>query len=179
MQFDLDDWLPDPSVRTIHRREAAADPERLWHAAESVRLRDSPVLGRVVRWRIPRTSPDVTFRDLFHAYPFTAIAEGERWSVSGLCGRIWSLRRDYPRLEGLDDFLAWDEPNTVRVLLAHWIEAEGDRSAIVSESRIKPVDRRSGMRVRALWTALGRFERLIGAEALKVAARRAEDVEAA
>lgn len=174
MEFDLDDWLPDPAVRTSHRREADADAERLWHAAESVRLRDSPVLGRAVRWRIPSTSPELTFRDLFRSYPFTAIAEGDRWSVSGLCGRIWSLRRDYAHLDGLEEFLAWDEPNTVRVLLAHWVEPEGDRSEIVSESRIKPVDRRAGMRVRALWAALGRFERLIGAEALKVAVRRAE-----
>jgi hypothetical protein len=30
------------------------------------------------------------------------------------------------------------------------------------------------IRVRAVWTAVGRFERLIGGEALRVAARRAE-----
>ena len=45
------------------------------------------------------------------------LAEGERWSVSGLCGRIWTLTRDYPRLDGPDAFRAWDEPGTVRVLL--------------------------------------------------------------
>jgi hypothetical protein len=174
MQFDLDDWLPDPSVRTLHRREADADPERLWHAAEAVRLRESPVLGRIVRWRIPQTSPEITFRDLFRSYPFTAIAEGECWSVSGLCGRIWSLRREYAHLDDLDEFVAWDEPNTARVLLAHWVEVSDGGAVIVSESRIKPVDRRAGLRVRTLWTALGRFERLIGAEALKVAVRRAE-----
>jgi hypothetical protein len=174
MHFDLDDWLPEPAVRTEHRRAADCGPDELWRAAETVCLRESPVLGRIVRWRIPQTSPEITFRDLFRSYPFTAIAEGDRWSVSGLCGRIWSLRREYAHLDGLDDFLAWDQPNTARVLFAHWVESSEGRAEIVSESRIKPVDRRAGVRVRALWAALGRFERLIGAEALKVAVRRAE-----
>jgi hypothetical protein len=175
MQFALDDWLPEPSVRTLHRRAAEAGADELWHAAETVRLRDSPVLGRIVRWRIPQTAGDVTFRELFRSYPFTVIAEGERWSVSGLCGRIWTLRREYAHLDGLDDFLAWDEPNTARVLFAHWVERSEGRAEIVSESRIKPVDRRAGVRVTALWTAVGRFERLIGAEALRLAVRRAEE----
>jgi hypothetical protein len=140
-----------------------------------VRLRDAPVLGRAVRWRIPGTSPDLSFRDLFRQYPFAVIAEGARWSVSGMCGRVWTLRRDYPRIEDADDFLAWEEGGTVRVLLAHWIERDSPgRHALVSEARIKPVDRQAGFRMRALWAVIGHFERLIGGEALQIAARRAE-----
>jgi hypothetical protein len=175
VELDLDAWLPEPDVRTFHRRTAGADVDRLWRAAETVRLRDAPVLGRVVRWWIPDSSPDLPFRELFRSYPFAEVAEGTRWSVSGLCGRIWARRPDYRRLSGLDEFLAWDEPGTARVLFAHWIEPTGDGgTALVSESRIKPVDRRASLRVRALWAGVGRFERLIGGEALEVAARRAE-----
>ena len=65
--------------------------------------------------------------------------------MSGLCGRIWTLPRDYPRLDGPDAFRAWDEPGTVRVLFAHWVEPDGDGgSAIVSEARVAPVDRARG-----------------------------------
>jgi hypothetical protein len=175
MGLDLDDWLPEPHVRTRHRRPARASADSLWHAAETVRVRDAPALGRVVRWRIPGTAPEIPFRDLLRRYPFTVLAEGDRWSVSGLCGRIWTLQRDYPRLAGADDFDAWDEPGTVRAVLAHWIEAGRDgRPALVSESRVKAVDRRARVRLRALWTVVGQFERLIGAEALRAAARRAE-----
>lgn len=166
-------------MRTLHRRPADADAERLWRAAQTVSLQDAPMLGRVVRWRIPGTAADLSFRELFRSYPFAVIAEGERWSASGLCGRLWTLRRDYPRISGLDEFLAWDEPGTARVLFAHWIEADDDgATALVSESRIKPVDRRASLRLRALWAAVGRFERQIGGEALKAAARRAEDGDA-
>ena len=44
----------------------------------------------------------------------------------------------------------------------------------MSESRIKPIGRRAAVRTRALWAVVGRFQGLIGGEALRVAARRAE-----
>jgi hypothetical protein len=175
VDLSLDDWLPDPQVRTRHRRVARADPERLWRAAESVSVCDAPMLDRVVRWRIPGTPRDIAYREVFRRYPFTVLAEGENWSASGLCGRIWTVQRDYPRIESAQEFLAWDRPGTVRVLMANWVEPAGDgHAALVSESRVAPVDRRAGLRLRALWTLMGRFERLIGGEALRIAARRAE-----
>jgi len=172
---DLDVWLAHPQVRTEHRRDASVPAARLWRAAQTVRVCDAPTLGRIVRWRIPGTPRELPYRELFRRYPFAVLDEGEQWSVSGLCGRLWTLRRDYPQIGGPADFLGWDEPGTVRVLFAHWIEPNGDgRSTLVSESRVQAVDRRARLRLRALWTAVGRFERLIGGEALKIAAKRAE-----
>jgi len=172
---DLDAWLPQPQVRTFHRRSSDADADRLWNAAGAVRLSDAPVLGRAVRWRIPGTPADLSFRDLFRQYPFAVIAEGGRWSVSGMCGRIWTLRRDYPRIAGLEEFLAWGAPNTVRVLLAHWIEEDpSGQSALVSEARIKPVDGQARLRIRTLWMLVGHFDRLIDSEVLRSATLRAE-----
>jgi hypothetical protein len=77
-------------------------------------------------------------------------------------------------LDSAQEFREWDEAGTVRVVLGHWIEAGEDGSALVSEARIEPVDRRARWRVRALWSTLGRFQGLIGREALTAAARRAE-----
>jgi hypothetical protein len=172
---DPDAWLPNPQVRTVHRREARADPDALWHAAESVRVCEARTLGRVLRWRIPGTPGDLPYRDVFRRYPFAVLDEGARWSVSGLCGSVWTLKRDYPRLEGPDAFREWDRSGTVRVLFAHWVEQGRDGLAtLVSESRVEPVDRRAGLQLRALWAVVGRFERLIGGEALRIAANRAE-----
>ena len=177
--IDLDAWLPDPQVRGRHRRTARADPDELWRAAGLVTIAEAPRLGRAVRWRIPDTPADISFRQLLRSYPFAVLAEGERWSVSGLCGRLWTLRRDYPRLEGPDHFLEWSEPGTVRVLLGHWIETEGDgRATLCNESRIGAVDRGAGLRLRALWAIVGGLERLVGGEALSAATRRAEQASA-
>jgi hypothetical protein len=171
----LDDWLAGPTVRTRHRRRAAAPPDALWAAARDLRLSETGTLGRLVRWRIPDTAPDQTFRGLLADYPFVVLDEGERWSISGLCGRIWTLTRDYPRLAGPEAFRGWDEPGTVRVLFGHWVEADGDgASVIVSEARVAPVDRAAEVRLRSLWMLVGVFERLIGAESLELAVAHAE-----
>jgi hypothetical protein len=170
----LDDWLANPAVRTRHHRRSSADAAGLWAAAGTLCLSDAGTLSRLVRWRIPGLRTDQTFREMLANYPFCLLDEGEHWSISGLCGRIWTLQRDYPRLDGPDDFRAWDEPGTVRVLFAHWVTPDGDGSSIVSEARVAPVDRRAALRLRSLWVVIGVFERFIGGEALALAAERAE-----
>ncbi|HEV2059216.1 MAG TPA: hypothetical protein VGR11_07655 [Solirubrobacteraceae bacterium] len=174
--IDLDAWLPDPEITTCHSRAAAVDPDTLWAAARSVRLDQTRTIGHLVRWRIPGVPPDQSFMGLLCNDPFTLLDEGPHHAISGLCGRIWTLSRDYADLAGPDDFLAWSVPRTVRVLFAHWVTAEpgGASSTLFSEARVAPTDRVATMRLRALWLAVGPFERLIGAEALSLAATEAE-----
>src|SRR5262245_40899675 len=170
----LDAWLPDPAVRTHHRRSVDAEPDALWHAASSLRLSETRTLGRLVRWRIPGLARSLTYGELFRAYPFTVLEEGEHHLLAGLCGRIWTLARDYPRLSGADAFAGWDEPGTVRVLFGHWVEEVDGGAALVSEARVQPTDRSSSLRLRALWKVIGPFERLVGAEAISAASDRSE-----
>jgi hypothetical protein len=162
-------------VCTRHRRSAAASAEALWRAAQGVRLADTRRLGRLVRWRIPGLEPGLTYHELFRAYPFCVLDEGDGWLVSGLCGRIWTLSRDYPALSGADEFAAWSEPGTVRVAFAHWAEPAGDgRAALFSEARVEPVDARARLRLKATWAVVGPFERLVGSEPLALAVARAQ-----
>ncbi|HEY7076092.1 MAG TPA: hypothetical protein VH418_12005 [Solirubrobacteraceae bacterium] len=171
----LDRWLPDPAVTTRHRRAAGASPGALWDAAQQLRLRDTHRLGRMVRWRIPGLGDDVTYHDMFRAYPFCVLDEDEHTLISGLCGKIWTLARDYPAIEDAAAFAAWDEPGTVRVAFAHLARPLQDgRAELVSEARVQPVDRHARLRLRAIWAVLGPFERLVAAEPLAIAARRAE-----
>jgi hypothetical protein len=172
----LDRWLPEPAIRTHHRRASFADPTRLWHAARTLRLSDAQLLGRLIRWRIPGTGADQSFDQLFRTYPFTVLEEDEGLLISGLCGRIWTLARDYPNLAGPQGFRDWDTSGTVRVLFAHWVErGEGDEFELVYEARVQPVDPRAERRLRVLWALVGPFEARAGTEALKAAVRRAEN----
>ena len=173
---DLDAWLPDAQVRSRHRLGSSADPEQLWRAAREVRLDETRSLGRLVRWRIPGTPGDLTFAELFARYPFTVLEDGPRWSLSGMCGRIWTLARDYPRVEDAAEFRAWSRPGTVRVLFGHWVEESEEGSALVSEARVAPTDRFARLQLRGLWLLVRRFERVIGAEPLPLAVARAEGV---
>jgi hypothetical protein len=176
MDARLDDWMRDPAVRSVHRKTAAVEPAALWRAASQIRIADTGRLARLVRWRIPGVPAAQTFDELFRRYPFALLDEGEHWSISGLCGKIWTLARDYPRLEGPGEFAAWAEPGTVRVLFGHWAQPAGaGRSELISEARVEPVDTAAALRLRALWTVIGPFEPLVGAEPLAMAARRAEE----
>jgi hypothetical protein len=168
---DLDRWLAAPTITTRHRRAAPVDPERLWRAASQVRLDQTRTLGRLVQWRIPGTPAHQTFRELFSRPPFVVLDEGAGYSISGLCGRIWTLRRDYPHLRGAADFDAWDEPGTARVLFAHWVRPapDGGGASLQSEARVAPVDARARLALALLWRTVGVFERRIGAEALSLA----------
>jgi hypothetical protein len=168
----LDVWLADPAVRTHHRRAVAADPDALWAAAGTLPLSDTRTLGRLVRWRIPGLARGLSYGELFRAYPFTVLDEGERHLVAGLCGRIWTLARDYPRLDGPDAFAAWDEPGTVRVLFGHWVDPVDGGAELVTEARVQPTDRTAALRLKALWKLIGPFERLVGAEAISAASAR-------
>lgn len=171
----LDAWLPDATIRTHHRRAAAATPDRLWACARAVKLADTRTLGHLVRWRIPGTGADSTFDHVLRGYPFTVLEEREHLLVSGLCGRIWTLARDYPRLHEAADFRDWDEPGTVRVLIAHWTQPLPDgRTEIISEARVATVDPSAARRLRVLWILVGPFDHLVGAEGLTVAVRHAE-----
>ncbi len=62
------------------------------------------------------------------------------------------------------------------MLLAHWIEPDGPaQNALVSETRIKPVDGQARFRIRALWTFVGHFERLIDVRPCASPSQRAEE----
>jgi hypothetical protein len=171
----LNDWIADAAVRTVQRRASAAQPQALWDAAGQIQLADTRRLGRMVRWRIPGLDGDLRYREMFRHYPFVVLEESEHGLVSGLCGRIWTLARDYPRLADAGEFAAWDEPGTVRVAFAHWVSPDGGGgSEIVSEARVEPVDTRARLRLKAVWAVLGPFAPLVASEPLALAVRRAE-----
>jgi hypothetical protein len=94
---DLDRWLSEPAVRTAHRRESSAAAEAVWRAAATVRLRDARLLGRLVALRISGTEPDMTFASMFRSPPFVLLEDGPAFALSGLCGRIWTVRGELGR----------------------------------------------------------------------------------
>jgi hypothetical protein len=173
---DLDHWLPNPSMRVAHRRETSAPPDRVWEAARAIRLSDARLLGRLVRWRIPDLPPDLAFDELFRAPPFIVLAEEpERALVSGLVGRIWTLRRDYPRLDDPEQFKSWSTAGTARVMFANWIESTNDRrAAINAEVRVEAIGAQGRVGVAAVRPLVGAFGSLVGSDGIELAVRRAE-----
>jgi hypothetical protein len=172
---DLDRWLRAPAIRVAHRRESTAAPERLWRAASELRLGDAPLLGRLIRWRIPGVRIDSSFDELFRNPPFLVLAEGEASLVSGLVGRIWTLRRDYPLLADAAEFGSWSHPGTAKVLFAHWVESlPGGRSALRSEARLEAFGIQGSLGLRSVRPLIRASQHLVGTDALAAVVRRAE-----
>ena len=170
---DLDRWLPEPLLRTNHRRESPATATQLWESAETVRLRDCRILGRLIRARIPGLEAGLSFNELFRTEPFNLLEEGPTYNLSGLCGRIWSMRGDFALLSQPSEFRDWHAPGTVRVLFAGWAEATESGSALVSEVRIAAVDRKAALYVRGLKPFIAAFQGLVAKEPLQIAVQRA------
>ena len=170
---DLDYWLPRPAIRVAHRRATTEPAERLWEAARQVRLSDARLLGRLVRWRIPGLPPDLAFDEMFRAPPFLVLAEQPgRALVSGLVGRIWTLRRDYPQLGNADEFRTWSTPGTARVLFASWVQE--DPTELHAEARVEAIGAQGRVGVAAVRPLVSTFAHLIGKDGLEAATRRAE-----
>jgi hypothetical protein len=172
---DLDKWLPDPALRVFHQRRSTASADDLWQAARAVRLGDTAVLGRLVSWRIPGLPREEGFDELFRQPPFMVLEECEHVLVSGLVGRIWTLRRDYPQLRSSQEFRDWSQSGTARVLIANWIApADGHGSVIAAEARVDAIGTRGRLGLRAVRPLVRSFEHLVGSDGITAAVRRAE-----
>jgi hypothetical protein len=175
MKPDLDYWLPEHAMRVRHRRESRADPQRLWNAARSVRLSNTALLGRLVRWRIPGVPLETTFDELFRCPPFAVLADADAALLSGLVGRIWTLRRDYPQLSDPDEFREWSRPGTAQVLIANWVEpAASGRTALLSETRVNVIGAQGRLGLAAVRPLVMAFQSLVGSEGIEAAVRLAE-----
>lgn len=172
---DLDRWLSEPSLRVAHRRESTADPDRLWDAAQSIRLADVGLLGRLVRWRIPGLPADTSFDGMFRSPPFIVLQDEDGQALtSGIVGRIWTLRRDYPKLAGPDAFRSFDTSGTARVIFAMWAAPAQPGGCLIVEVRVAPVGVQGRFGIGAVRPLVAGFNNLIASDGLGAAVRRAE-----
>ncbi len=171
---DLDKWLAKPALRVVHRRESSVSAAELWQAAREVPLSDTARLGRLVRWRIPGLARGLVYDELFRRAPFIVLEEGDHALVSGLVGRIWTLRRDYPELGSPQEFADWSKGGTARVVIANWTEARNGGSVLTAEARVEPVGAQGRLGVAAIRPVVRAFQSLVGSDGVSAAVRRAE-----
>jgi hypothetical protein len=172
---ELDSWLDRPLIRIHHRRQTSVGPAALWAAARSLRLSDTRALGRLIRSRIPGVQPGTAFDELFRAPPFTVLYTDDNTLLSGLVGRIWTVRRDYPALSSPDEFRNWSRRGTVRVLFALWVEQPSPGvSTLVSETRVAAVDRRARLGLMAVRPLIAASNNLIASDGIDAVVKLAE-----
>ncbi len=171
----LDAWLADPAVRVAHRQPSTATPESLWEAARGIKLTDTRMLGRLIRWRIPGVPATMRFDAMFRQPPFAVLDEDDLLLVSGLVGRIWTLRRDYPEIGDPEEFRGWSRRGTAKVVFAHWVERSDEYGSLLrSETRLKAFGTQGRLGLASVRPLISGFQHLVATDALAGAVRRAE-----
>ena len=92
----------------------------------------------------PGLAGDPTYNELFRGYPFCVLEEDRHLLVTGLCGRIWTLARDYPRLDGPEASRTGTRPAPCASSSALGPRGGRRPRELVSEARVEPVDRPLG-----------------------------------
>ena len=173
---DLDQWLRDPSVRVVHARGTEhADQQRLWQAALSIRLDQTRLLGRLIRWRIPGVPAQSSFQELFTQQPFCLLQAEGFTLLSGLVGRIWTLRRDYPELGGPDEYRRWNRSGTAKVLFANWVQdSRRGGASLHSETRVQAYGAQGRLGLAGVRPFIATFNNLVATDAMAAALREVE-----
>lgn len=161
-------------MRVAHQRTSTAAAPALWQAAREVRLGDTQLLGRLVRWRIPGTPGALSFDELLRRPPFLVLEEAEHGLVSGIVGRIWTLRRDYPELSDGEQFREWSHRGTARVVFGTWVRPREHGSVLNVEARVEALGTQGRLGVASVRPLVRGFQHLIGTDGMAAAVRRAE-----
>ena len=113
-------------------------------------------------------------RRSFWTVAVLALVEDDRCLVSGLVGRIWTLRRDYPELHSPQEFRDWSKRGTARVVFANWVEATAHGSTLRSETRVEAFGVQGRIGLAGVRPLIRAFQQLIWSDAMAAAVRRAE-----
>ena len=158
-------------------RRARASADELWDAATRGPARPTPgCSGASCAGGSRARRGDERFDELFREPPFMVLEDGERALVSGLVGRIWTLRRDYPQLAG-----ARGVPRLVAAgAPPGWCSPTGSRptgdggAELCSEVRVQAFGAQGRIGLAAVRPLVGRFQDLVGTEGIGAAVRLAE-----
>jgi hypothetical protein len=173
---EVQDWLPGCHARLRRARVSTATPEELWEAAQSVRLRDAPRLGRVVRWRLGKHAPppETTFEEFFRTGIFMLLEEGERLYISGVAGKIWAPSGEYAQFETAGEYREYRARGTAKVVTKIAVREHERGSQIVTEARVWCADRRTQLIFRPFWALVAPLARFIYSDGFAAAVKRAE-----
>ena len=176
MAPSLDSWLPDYQVRSLQRRVSRADPERLWSAAGQARIRDTRMLRPLIGARLGPNAPpaQTTFRELFRSGIFTLLEEGDRYSISGVAGCLWSPRGEYAHFESAADYKEYDPPGRAKAAVLTLVREHERGAEILTEIRVWCTDRSAWLRFRPVWLIVAPFMRFVRMDLMRSVARRAE-----
>lgn len=176
------DWLPDAQFRERHSAIVPGPAEAILAALKAfdahedkavqfmMDLREAP--SRL--WaRLGGTSA-IAGQPRFGLHNFTTLEESADALVYGLAGRFWQLDYGLQRVETLEAFAMLQTPRIAKLVMAFTVTPRADgRVDLVTETRVRCVDRASLILFAPYWFAIRLGSGFIRRRILSLAARRA------
>ncbi len=124
---------------------------------------------------------EASFIELFEKGGFSTFRhdvsplDGRAAVIQGAAGRFWSPIGNAPRSLGdAEEFIACDEPNLAKTAYILEAVAHGDRTELITETRVAGTDRSSNRKFGAYWAIIRGPSGLIRRSWLAAIARRAQ-----
>lgn len=174
----LDEFLPRYDVHEVHRTAISASHEAVLDAIREVAAREVPLM---VALMILRTGPRArrlaggrTILSQFERAGFVALRDAPAGLVYGGVGRFWTPSGGLRRLDP-SEFGAFDEPGYAKAVFSFELERRGDRTLLMTETRVLCTDERARRSFRRYWRLVHPGSAAIRIAWLRAIRRRAED----
>lgn len=163
--------MPNCDRREVHRRPSNAPPEAVWEAIHELRGDELKLMRALMGLRsLGRSRGGAeTMLHSFQRMGFRLIAEepGSELVVAGI-GRFWKLSGGLRRVEGADQFAAFDEPGYAKVAF----NFRFDDGVLSTETRIAGTDASARRRFGIYWMLVRPGSGLIRREWLRAIASK-------
>ena len=169
--------LPGAQFGEWHSRVIPADPDRVWAALDSVRVRELTITGPLLRLRTGGRTGGIgeqRIRDL-PSPEAPLLVEPPRVAAGGLVGMPWRLRPTVgPRLGSLEDLRAFTEPGWLKYGM-EWLltPLPGGGTLLETSTLCEATDAGARRRFRPYWLLIRAFSGLIRRDMLHAIERAA------
>jgi hypothetical protein len=181
----LDDLLPTYDKTERHQRLVAAGPTETYAALKSLPMSELPLVRLLFGIRsLPmlvtrhRGLPGADGRPMIDGFArigFTMLKDdpGEKL-ILGVIGQFWRPSGRIVRFADAAEFVAFDRPGFAKAAVTFQFRATGDRTAVLTETRIATTSTAAARAFARYWLLIGPFSAVVRRSWLAALARRAE-----
>ena len=176
----LDEFLPRYDFNEVHSTTTSASPPAAMEAIRALTPAEVPTLVVLMAIRtLPsalrgrRTALRGRLLEGFVRGGFVPLRDAQDELVFGVVGRFWKPSSGVRRIEAAE-FESFAEPGTAKAALNLLVERDGERTRIVTETRIATPDEQSRRSFSRYWRVIQPGSALIRRDWLRAIRRRAE-----
>ncbi len=168
----IDEFLPKYDFVETHEIAIRASAETVFNAVDEVDLSESWIVRGLIFLRgLP--SEHLRLRELRGSnFEILGTRKNEELLI-GLAGKFWTLGGNLQKVNA-DNFREFDKKGFAKAVWNFSVDAEGNKTRLKTETRIRCLDDESRRSFGFYWTFIQPFSGLIRKEMLKIVKQKAE-----